>query len=303
MSEVENPRAIVGSNNPPLARSIAAEDGDFALVTTAFLQEEYAKQPQIVEALLAEARAIPKTIEDEATKGKTTSIIKRLRDAAKAIDAFHSKEKQPYLRGGQAVDQFFFGLIDKCARRAKGNNPGAADVLNVRLTDYDNRVLAAEQARRKREADEQARLARVAQEEADRAAQVAEDARLAAERARKPETAEQKGAVATEKEAVADQAKVDATVSSARAEEAHISTLARPADIMRVRGDDGTLSTMGTEKYAEIVDRTLLSKELLWPYIKQEALESALAQWAKFTDYGQQMPGAAIGRRNKSVVR
>jgi hypothetical protein len=303
LSENDNPREIIGGNFPPLARSIAAEEGDFALVTTAFLEEEYAKQGPIVTALLDEARDVPKVIEDADTKAKVASIIKRMRDQAKLLAAAHSKEKQPYLRGGQAVDQFFFGLVDKLTRRAKTNNPGAADVLNNRLTDYDNRVLAAEQAKRQREADEAARLARLAQQKAAEEAAAAEAARLAAERARKPETVAEKTTVAVAQEQVADQAKVEAVVTTAQAHEAHIATLAKPADIMRTRGEDGTLSTMGTEKYAEIVDRTLLDKEKLWPYIKQDAIASALTQWSKFTDYNQQMPGAAIGRRNRSVVR
>lgn len=298
-----NERAVIGGNNPPLARSIAAEEGDFAATTTAYLQEDYAKQPDIVASLLDEARAIPKVIEDAETKSKAASIIKRLRDTAKALDAFHGKEKQPYLRGGQAVDQFFFGLIDKCVRRVKTNNKGAADVLNDRLTDYDNRVLAAEQARRAREAAEAARIAREAQEKAAREAREAEEARLAAERARKPEAIEQKTVAAQQQETVADAAKVEAVVTTARAEEAHIATLARPADIMRTRGDDGTLSTMGTEKYAAIVDRDLLDKAALWPYLPLPALETALRAWAKNTDYRTPMAGAEVGRRNKSVVR
>lgn len=317
MSENDNPREIIGANNPPLGRSISAEEGDFALVATAFLEEEYAKQGPIVAALLEEARAIPKVIEDEGTKSKVTSIIKRMRDQAKLLVAAHGKEKQPYLRGGQAADQFFFGLVDKLARRTKTNNPGAADVLNNRLTDYDNRVLEAERLRRQREADEAAARAREAQEKAAReaAAEVrrlleAEEAAAAAERARNPERKEEKAAIAeTAQAAVAEQAaktdtaKVEAAATFAQAQEAHIATLAKPADIMRTRGEDGTLSTMGTEKYADILDRTLLDKEKLWPYIKPEALASALTQWARLTDYNQSMPGAAVGRRNKSVVR
>lgn len=299
----QNPREVIGGNQPPLARSIAAEEGDFALVTTAFLEDEYAKQPKIVLALLEEAHALPKVIQDDDTKGKVTSLIKRLRDAAKALDAFHSKEKQPYLRGGQAVDQYFFGLIDKCVRRVKTNNPGAADVLNARLTDYDNRKLAEERARRDREAAEQARIAREAQAKADREAREAEEARLAAERARKPETAAAKTEAAVEKETAADASKVEAEVVTARAEEAHIATLAKPADIMRTRGADGTLSTMGQEKYANVVDRAALDKEALWPHIPLQDLEKALRKWAQMTDYRETMPGAEVGRRNKSVVR
>ena len=310
-SNVAEDRVVgIGDNKPPIAALISAEDGDFAQVTTAFLAEEYAKQRTITQSLLDEASALMrdensklKKIDDEDTKGKVVSLIKRMRDHAKALTAFHSKEKQPYLRGGQGVDQFFFGDIDKLSRRDKKNKPGAADIINDELTDYDNRVLAAEQARLKRIADENARLAREAQAQAEAEKAEAERLRLAAERARTPEKIEEKTQAAVEAETRADAAQVEAAVAAPKAEEARIDTLRKPADIMRNRGTDGTLSTVGIDKYAEIADRTLLNKELLWPYIKQEALESALTQWAKMTDYNQQMPGALIGRRNKSLVR
>lgn len=309
-SDTEDRVVGIGDNKPPIAALISAEEGDFAQVTTAFLAEEYAKQRTITQSLLDEATALMrgadgklKKIDDDDTKAKVVSLIKRMRDHAKALTAFHSKEKQAYLRGGQGVDQFFFGDIDKLSRRDKKNKPGAADICNDELTDYDNRVLAAERARLQRIADENARLAREAEERRVAAEREAEEARLAAERARNPEKIEQKTQAAIEAEARADAAAVEVAVAAPKAEEARIDTLRKSTDIMRNRGTDGTLSTVGTEKYAEISDRTLLSKEMLWPYLKQDALESALTQWAKMTDYNAQMPGALIGRRNKSLVR
>lgn len=299
----QNPREAIGANFPPLARSIAAEQGDFALVVMAFLEDEYAPQPKVVAALLDEARLLPNPIEDDETKGRYASLIKRLRDTAKALDAIHSKEKTPYLRGGQAVDQFFFGLIDRLARRDKKNKPGAADVLGQRLTDYDTKKLREEQERRRLESEEQARIAREAQAAADRKAAEAEEARLAAERAKKPETIAAKDAVAGVREQAAGAAKVEAEIATARAEDAHIATLAKPADLMRMRGDDGTLSTMATEPYAEIEDDSKLDMAKLWPFIALDAKEKALRAWAKTTGHTVQMPGAKIGKRPKSVVR
>jgi hypothetical protein len=303
VTDAQNPREQIGGNFPPLARSIAATEGDFAAVVTSFLEEEYRSQPEIVAALLEEARALPNPIEDDETKGNYASLIKRLRDAAKVLDAIHGKEKTPYLRGGQAVDQFCFGLIDKLARREKKNKPGAADVLGQRLTDYDTRVLLAEQERRRRAAEEEERVAREVQAEADRLAREAEDARQAAERAKKPETTAAKEAVAEVREEAASTARIEAAVATGRAETAHIATLARPADIMRTRGDDGTLSTMATETYAEIEDDSKLDMAKLWPFIRLDVKKTALTAWAKTTNFDQQMPGAKIGRRPKSVVR
>ena len=128
-SNVAEDRVVgIGDNKAPIAALISAEEGDFAQVTTAFLAEEYAKQRTITQSLLDEATALMrgadgklKKIDDDDTKAKVVSLIKRMRDHAKALTAFHSKEKQAYLRGGQGVDQFFFGDIDKLSRRDKKN--------------------------------------------------------------------------------------------------------------------------------------------------------------------------------------
>lgn len=303
MTMTDNPRETIGANFPPLARSIAAEEGDFALVTTAFLEEEYASRPQIVASLLEEARALPATIDGEEAKGKYVSLIKRLRDEVKVLVGLHSKEKTPYLRGGQAVDQFFFGLIDRLARRDKRNKPGGADVLLERLNAYDLRLLAEEQAKRDREAQEAARKEREARTELDRLAAQAEQDRIAAARARAPARMEEKSAVAAASEQAASTAAAEAVVATARAEDTHIATLAKPADIMRTRGSDGTLSTMATEPYAEIVDESKLDRDKLWAFIKLEHKEMALRSWAKNTGHTVQMEGAKIGKRPKSVVR
>ncbi len=306
----ENPREKIGGNLPPIAAEIARYEGDFAAVTTAFLVEEYAKQPQIVASLMAEATALMrdengdlKKINDDETKDKVKSLIKRIRDANKVLDAAHETEKQPYLRGGQAVDQFFFGLMDKCVRRAKTNRAGAADILNDELTDYDTRLLNAEMERRRVAAAEEARKAKAAQDEADRVAAEAEQRRLEAERARKPEIIEKKEEVAQQTETAASAAKVEATIATGRAEEAHIDTLAKPADVMRSRGADGTLSTMATEPYAVVQDAALLDKNALWPFIPLAAKEQAFRAWAKNNGYSVQMAGGKCGRKPKSQVR
>lgn len=299
----KNPREVIGGNFPPLAKAISGESGDFAVVTAAYLNDEFKQYPKQVEELLDEARAFPREIEDDAMKTRVVSVIKRLRELAKTLTGLHAKEKQPYLRGGQAVDQFFFGDIDKLARRDKRANPGAADVLNTRLTAYDDRKLAEERERRRREAEAAAEAARKAQEAADKKRAEEEEAKAKAERARNPERVAEHTAAAAEKAVETSAAIVDATVTTRIAGEAQVATLARPADIMRERHEGGTLSTMGQEKYAEIFDRDALDLEKLRAYFTFEQLEQAVRKWAVATDYRQTMPGAHVGRRNKSVVR
>jgi hypothetical protein len=294
MSDI-NPRAVIGSNTP--------DSIDYAKDEIERLQAEYAETYRAVESLLGEFDETPDTIEDDTQKGIVASLIKRMRDTTKRIDGLRELEKMPYFRRGQGVDQFFNGLFDRLTRREKRNRPGAADILQQRLTDYDTKLLKAEQERRRKEAAEAERKAREAREAEAKAAREAEERRLAAERARLPETRETKQEAAAQAEEVASTARIEAAVANDQAEAAYIDTLARPADIMRNRGADGTLTTMAREFYAEIEDANLLDKTALWPFISLDAKEKALRQWAKTSGHRQQMPGAKIGDRPKSVVR
>lgn len=289
-----NPRAVSGDNtNAP----------DFAKQESDRLRKDYALLETTIAELESEGASIVLPIADDDTKETVASVIKRIRDAATRANSFRESEKQPHYRRGQGVDMFFFGLIDRLAKRDRKNRDGIGDTLQRALTDYDNRKLLEEQARRQAEADRLAREETARKAAADRLAQAAEDARLAAERARKPETTAAKGAIANTAEVLATEAKIDATLATDRAEDAHVATLARPADIMRKRGSDGTLSTMQREGYAEIEDADLLDKAALWPFISLDAKEKAVRAWAKSTGYRKDMDGAAIGFRNKSVVR
>ncbi len=304
MTDSTNPREVIGDNSPPLPAMISDQE-NFAQAVTDFLNERFAGAKALTKELLAEFEAIPKEIDGTETRGKFVTLIKRIRDHAKTMTSHHEKEATNYLRGKQAVDQTFFGDIDLLARRDKKNKPGAADTLNAILTAHDTEQLRLEQARRQKIADDAARKAREDETERLRLLQVAEDARLAAERARKPEHIETKKEVAEQTETAAVTAGAKAETSMEAAQVARIDTFAKPADIMRNRGADGTLSTMATEAYAEVVpgEDDKLDKAKLWPFIPLAAKEQALRAWAKTTGHNVQMEGAAIGRRPKSVVR
>lgn len=290
-------------NNAPPRIGDNTDSIDYAKVEVDRLANEYAETGRSVETLLSEFDMAPVVIENDAQKGVVASLIKRMRDAGKRIEGIRELEKEPHFRRGQGVDQFFNGLADRLLRRDRKNRPGAGDVLQQRLTDYDTKILLAEQERRRKEAAEAARIQREKDEAARKAAAEAEEKRLAAERARKPETTAAKQEAAAQAEEAASSAKIDAAVAADQAEAAYVDTLAKPADIMRNRGADGTLTTMARENYAEVEDATKLDKESLWPFISLDAKEKALRQWARTTGYRQQMAGAAIGDRPKSVVR
>jgi hypothetical protein len=290
-----NPRAVSGGNTDVI---------DYAQEEMNRLQQDYGYINRSVDELLADAAKFEVVSDDN--KGAVTSLIKRIRDEAKRISGLHDLEKIPHLRRGQATDQFFFGAEDKLAKRDRKSNDGAADRLNRILTDHDTRKLAEEQERRRREAAEAARVAREAEEVRLKAEREAEERRLAAERARKPETQAAKTEVAQQALQQASEARIEATVAETKAEDAYIDTLARPADIMRTRGDDGTLSTMGTEKFAEITDRNKIDLEKLRPYFTPDMLEKALRSYANSVAYSNdssvQIAGARFGKKPKSKV-
>ena len=294
MSDV-NPRAVIGGNT--------ADAPDYSREESDRLRRDYAELDRNVAELIAEADAMPDEIPDDETKGQVASLIKRIRDASKRADGFRDLEGTPHFRRKQGVDQFFFGIIDRLTKRDRKNRDGVADTLQTRLTAYDNRKLMEEQARRRAAAEAAAREEARLRAEAAEKARIAEEARLAAERARKPETTAAKQEVANTAELLATEAAIDATIATSPAEDLHRKTLAKPDHIMNHRGSDGTLSTMAREGYAEVEDAAKLDMAALWPFISLDAKEKALRAWAKSSGHRQMMTGAAIGFRNKSVVR
>jgi hypothetical protein len=294
MSMSDNARAVIGSNTPDAI--------DYAKEESERLQRDYAELARTAETLEAEAADVTGITNPE-EKGVVVNLIKRIRDVSKRADGLRELEKQPHYRRGQGVDQFFFGLIDRLTKRDRKNRDGIGDSLGKMLTEYDTRILAEEQERRRLEAEAAERVAAAKRAEEARLAAAAEEARLAAERARKPETAAVKEQAAQQAEQAAGAATVEAKVAEAAAEQAHVDTLSRPADIMRTRTSAGTLSTMQQETYAEIEKAELLDKEKLWMFVPFDAKQKALNAWARSTDWREPMTGARIGRRPKSTVR
>lgn len=280
---------------------------DYAAEETRRLEVDYGNLATSVRELIEEARAIQLPIADDEDKGVVAAMIKRLRDTAGRVEGFRELEKEPHLRRGNAVDQFFGRLRIALRKDSKRDRNAIADDLQDALTEYDRKKLAEEQERRRLAAEQAAREARekAAREEAAR--REAEEKRLAAERAKLAETKATKGQAAAAAEQAASAATVEAKVAEQKAEEAQVQTFARPAEIMRRRGDDGVLTTMGTEKFAEIIDLQQLDVAALRPFIKVDHLEQALRGLAASRGYSNdekmQIAGARFGTRAKSVVR
>jgi hypothetical protein len=295
------------SNTPGLGHN---ESRDFAQETTGRLTMDYAEYIRTLDSLLDEARLQPKVINSDQDALNSGAIIKRFRDLDGRVEAVRVLEKEPSLRIGNAVDGFFNALRDKIGKRNprdRSAKPGAADILQARINDYQDRKIAEEQARLEAQRLAAERAEREARETAAREAAAAEEARLAAERARKPENRDAKAAIADEQEGRATEAQITAQRAEERAEDARFAATAKPAELARVRGHDasggGVLLTVAKEPYATLVDRSKLDMKALWPFFTDAEIEKALRAWSKTTGFRVQMEGAEIGSRNRGVTR
>lgn len=289
----ENPRSVVGDNQAP----------DYAREVSARMAKDYAASIKNVENLLAEAKKLPKLVDDDEKMGLFASVIVRMRDAFKTLDAYREAEKSPYLRSGEAVDQFFFGQMERIAKRTKNGVPGVADDLQSLVDAYNQKKLAEERRLRleqeqlQREELERTETARRAEEQRLR------DATDAAARARKPEIVDALEQIATSQAITTDIARADEHVARSNVVDAKAAAAAKPADLVRTRTDGGNLVTMRQVPYVEIVDRMKLDFSLIAPFIGEEDLLKAVKAWARTTQHKKPMAGAIIEMRNETVVR
>lgn len=163
---LENERAIMGGNKPPIGEVLA---------------QQYRDLVAEIEPIATRANAMPKKIESDADLGPIGDLVVDASKLAKRIEAARKFEKEPHDQAGKAVQAFFVPLKDRLDR--------IATTFEDMATAYNREKLAA--ARRK--ADEEARKLREAEEKK----------RLEADAAKRESTAERK---LDEAEALADKA-------------------------------------------------------------------------------------------------
>lgn len=277
-----------GHNLPPMP--IVSTPADIQDAITA----HYADLAADVTAMLNRARELPVEV-DAKSHTPVSTTIKDIRELSRKADALRVKEKDPYLRGGDVIHQFFKEMTDRLDK--------TQDILNRRLTVYDARRAAEERQRRAEEAAEAARIAREAEERRIAEERAAAEAAAAAARARKQENIEAHQERAAEHEAAANEAAVDQMIANDAATQARHATMVKTADLTRTRHETGVMSTMRQVPYVEIVDRSKLDKEALWPFIKDDELLKALKAYGRTTSHKKPMEGAIIEFREESVVR
>jgi hypothetical protein len=283
---------------------------DQAQIVADRLGLDYFESIKRLNELLEDARQLPVKVSSDDMAVSLGAVIKNLRDQDKKLEGFREAEKQPFLRGCDAVDNFFFGLRDKIARRKKGDRsvkPGAIDVLQARIDAWQDEKNAIERARLEAERAEMARLAAIEAALLRKLQEEAQEAERALARARSEASKAERAAEAAEAARKRAQAQAEAEMAAVQAEEARLATLVKTADITRVRGNDetggGVMLTTRQEPYAMLVDRQLLDLNALRPFFTDAELEKALRGWAKSTGHKIQMAGAEIGFRNRGVTR
>lgn len=293
MSEIFATTAAAQGTNVP----------DYAAEESARLVREFAGLEKDVADLLAEARALPATVEDEATANAYTQTITRFADLDTRLDKFRESEKLPYLRRGTAVDSFFGRMRERLFKKKKTDKNGGADVLQERLHAYNMKRLEAE----KRAREEAERVAREAEEKAREAREKAQreqhEAEEKAARARKESNIAEQEKLAREAEARAAVARAEEEAARDLRKDAEAAAAAKPADMVRERHEGGAMNTMRLEWVVEISDSMKLDPVALWPFIKDSAKLDALKSWAKTTQFKRPMDGATIEQRPMTVVR
>lgn len=311
-------------------RTTTSEKIDYAGNETARLQDEYRGMETTLARLETEEAAIAEVPDDETGDGVALAlgaIIKRARDLRHEMEQTRIVEVEPNFRRYQAGNAYFNGLKEKLQpedKKQRRMTPGVWDRAQLKIDAHQDRKEARERARLAAIAQETARKereARDAQERADRerreTEQNARDAEAAALRARSEESRKVREAEATEAQkkataaaAAAKAAQVVAEQTRENSEDARIGTLASSADVVRTRGTTpegaGVLLTKGTDKIAELLDRSELTDEaklLLFEQLTDPQVEGLVSKYANATGHRNPLPGCLITIRKKNVTK
>lgn len=248
---------VIGHNLPPLPE---------------LLKEEAEALAKRRDELLAAVTRVPETIEDEATSGRVTDLVKLMIRCRQQAKKDHDERKAPFLLAGKQIDAAYATIIDPLAR--------AQIQLEDRQTAYQRRKAEAERRAREEEARRQAAEAERLRREAEEAAAALEteddlEAALAAE-----EEAQQRAAEAEER---------------ARAAAAPV------AELSRSRGEYGSVSSLQTYWEFDRLDRNTIDLNTLRPYLPLDAIEKAIRAFIR--SGGRELKGCRIFQNSKSRTR
>lgn len=250
-NDIDLELALVGHNNPP-----DLQTGPELRDTLELVHADLVARKNEMLDMAAAFHADHPSVDDDAASGELAGVIRQILLQAKVADQTRVGVKGPYLVSEKIIDNFFTAGI-------KTPLESAAVELNKKQTAYQR----AKEDRRRREAEEAARIAREAEDARRREAEKAERERQRAEReARRAKDDEIVAADARLRAEQADRRAQEARAAeeAARVErEAQQSTAgANAADLSRVRGDYAMASLKTTWEF-EITDITKVPAEYL----------------------------------------
>lgn len=246
--------ATIGHNNPPEHEELAEK-----------VKRLYPETFKTFEDLIFYADVIPEEIKDEQEAGKVGDFIKQITANQKSFKAIHKEEKEPHLRAGRTVDNFFKIYIEKLDRILEKVKPvQGAYVARKEEEARRKREEAAEKARI--EAEERLAEAKRKEEEAERLRkQREEEARRAAEEAARKQKEFEEKAAAERKRHEEEKAAIEAKARAEQeAKQAEIDRLKAEAAAKEEqdRADKQRLKQLEDEKKAAEKEAARKAKEL-----------------------------------------
>lgn len=220
------------------------------------LVEKYRELTARVTEILVDA-ATWVTVATEEDAGKVSDVRKVFQAVIKEVDGLRAADKAPWMGLAKVVDGFFMPQLDKLSAELRR--------INGLALDYANRKEAEE--RRRREAE--ARAKREAFEEAMNKVRAEDERRRALlSNPNAPDDAHMAAVAAA----------IHAGDAAERAERA---ALAKPAELARVRGDLGSVTSPKRRWTGEVTDRQTLDLEALRFHLAPDDLNKAVRSWVK----------------------
>jgi len=198
-------------------------------------------------------------VSDEEEAKQVSDVRKGFQALIKEFDSLRLNEKAPWQGLAKVVDGFFMPKFDKLSMELRR--------INGLALDWANKKEAAARAELERLAQVQRRLAEEALER--QRAEAEKRSRQFANPNQPPPAPDYDAAVAAAASAVEAANKADKAA------------LARPAELARVRGDLGSVTSPKRRWTGEVTDRQTLDLEALRLHLSLEDLNKAVRSWVK----------------------
>jgi hypothetical protein len=226
------------------------------------LVEKYREVSARMEDILATA-ATWTEVADEEDARMVSDVRKGFQALIKEVDGLRLADKAPWMGLAKVVDGFFMPRLDKLSAELRR--------INGLALNYANKKEAAARAELERERAEKRRLA---EEALMKVREEEERAKAAFANPNTPPDA-QLGPTPYDESVTAAVAAVEA------AQKADKAALAKPAELARVRGDLGSVTSPKRRWTGEVTDRQTLDLEALRLHFSLEDLNKAVRAWVR----------------------